>query len=82
MCMGVSWVDFLARMVLEPLLMRKEAEKESPLRMARCRRLLPLASWMSRLHLWLTRVLAMPSCRFSSARLRGVAPSLSLSSSF
>ena len=76
-CRGVSWVERRASTVVEPFLMRKEAAKVSPLMMARWRRLLPSASTLSRSHLWLTSVVAMPSWRFSSAKLRGMFPSLS-----
>ncbi len=62
-CRGVSWVDLRAWMVLAPFLTRKEAENASPRRIARCRRLFPSESTLSRSHLWLTRVLAMPSWR-------------------
>lgn len=81
-CSGVSWFSLLAKMVLAPFLMRKEAENESPLKMARWRRLLPEGSRTSRSQPWPTRVLAIPSLRSSRARLRGMFPSLSQSFSF
>ena len=62
----------LAMMVLAPFLIRKEAAKASPLKIARWSRLLPSESWMSRSHLWLTSVLAIPSWRLSRARFRGM----------
>lgn len=78
---GVSCSSLRARIVLAPFLIRKVAEKESPRRMARWRRLFPSGSKMSRLQLCETRVLAISSCRFSRAKFRGRFPSLSHSSS-
>ena len=62
--------------------MRKVAAKTSPRAMARWRSVLPLRSVTSRLHLLETRVLAMPSFLLINARLRGMVPRSSSSSSF